>query len=72
MTIPLTPQQQHAIDVPGGMPLRFVDPRTNGTFILIPESEYEDIRDLLEEERRQRVIRQVALKNAAGRMEESV
>jgi hypothetical protein len=70
MSIPLTAQQQQALDVQGRMPLRFIDPRTSGTYVLIPESEYDDIRDLLEEERRQRIIHQMAVKNAVGQVEE--
>ena len=68
MSIQLTPQQQQALDTQeGGLP-RVIDPRTNTTYILVPEVDYEAIRELLEDERRQQAIHAVALRNAAGRM----
>ena len=70
MSIPLTPQQQQALDSPsGGYPPRVVDPRTNAAYVLVPEADYDLVREVLEDERRQRAIRAVALRNAAGRMD---
>jgi hypothetical protein len=68
MDIELTPQQQQALDTQEGAPPRVIDPRTHITYVLVPEVDYEAIRDLLEDERRQQAIRAVALRNAAGRM----
>ena len=45
-----------------------VDPRSNASYVLVGEAEYETVRDVLEDERRQRSIRRVALRNAIGRM----
>ena len=71
MSIELTPQQQQALDTQEDSPPRVIDPRTNTTYILVPEVDYEAIRELLEDERRQRAIHEVALRNAAGRMDEA-
>jgi len=71
MNIQRTPQQQQALDTQEDSPPRVIDPRTNTTYILIPEVDYEAIRELLEDERRQQAIHAVALRNAAGRMNEA-
>ena len=70
MSIQLTPQQQ-ALDAQKDGPPRVIDPRTNTTYVLIPEMDYEAVRELLEDERRQQAIHAVALRNAAGRMDEA-
>jgi hypothetical protein len=71
MSIELTPQQQQALDTKEESPPRVIDPRTNITYILLPEVDYESIRELLQEERRQEAIHAVALRNAAGRIDET-
>ncbi len=71
MSIQLTPQQQQALDAQEDSPLRVIDPRTSTTYILVPEVDYEAVRELLEDERRQQAIHAVALRNAAGRMDEA-
>lgn len=71
MSIQLTPQQQQALDSQEDSPPRVVDPRTNTGYILVPEVDYESIRELLEDERRQQAIHAVAVRNAAGRMNEA-
>jgi len=68
MDIQLTPQQQQALDTQEDRPPRVVDPRTNTAYILVPEVDYEAIRELLDDELRQQAIHAVALRNAAGRM----
>jgi hypothetical protein len=71
MDIQLTPQQQQALDAQAeGLP-RVIDPRTNAAYILVPETDYETMRELLEDERRQQAIHAVALRNAMGRMNEA-
>ena len=70
MSIELTPQQQQALDTKEESPPRIIDPRTNTTYILVPEVDYESIRELLQEERRQQAIHAVALRNAAGRIDD--
>jgi len=71
MSIQLTPQQQQALDTQKDGPPRVIDPRTNTTYILVPEMDYGAVRELLEDERRQQAIHAVALRNAAGRMNET-
>jgi hypothetical protein len=71
MSIQLTPQQQKALDIQKDSPPRVIDPRNNTTYILVPEVDYETIRQLLEDERRQQAIHTVALRNAAGRIDDT-
>jgi hypothetical protein len=70
MTIQLTPEQQQALDQGAGHPPRAIDPRTNRAYVLVPEADYEVVREILEDEQRQAAIRAVALRNAVGRMDE--
>ncbi len=70
MSIQLTPQQQHALDSQEDCPPRVIDPRTNTSYILVREADYESIREILEDERRQQAIQAIALRNAAGRIEQ--
>jgi hypothetical protein len=71
MSIQLTPQQQQALDFKGGELPRIIDPRTDAAYILVPETDYEIVREFLKEERRQRAIHAVALRNVVGRMDEA-
>src|SRR6476469_2831490 len=70
MRIPLTEQQQQAIDA-ASEPPRLVDPRTNAAYVLVPEADYESYREAVEEDRQQRAIRRVTARNAIGRMRDS-
>jgi len=72
MNIQLTPQQQEVLDTQGEPLPRVIDPRTNVAYVLVPESAYDVVREVLEDERRQRTIRAVALGNAAGRLSKEV
>lgn len=71
MNIQLTPQQLQTLDAGEGEFPRIVDPRTNASYVLVTEAEYETVREVLEDEQRQRTIRTVALQNAIGRMGDS-
>ena len=71
MSTQLTPQQQQALDTQKDHPLRIIDPRSNTPYILVPEMDYEAVRELLEDEHRQQTLHEVALRNAAGRMDET-
>ena len=71
MSIQLTPQQQQALDLQKEVPPRVVDPRNNTAYILVREADYESIRELLEDERRQQSLHTVALRNAAGRIDDN-
>jgi hypothetical protein len=70
MSIQLTPQQQKVLDREEDHPPRVIDPRTNTSYILLREADYESIRELLEDERRQQASHAVALRNAAGRIDD--
>lgn len=70
MEIPLTEEQQQAIDTAGDVPPQVVDSRTGAAYVLIRAEEYETIRETLMEGRRQEAIRAIALRIAADRIEE--
>ena len=70
MSIQLTEEQQQAMDSAGAQPPQVVDPRTGAAYILVPVEDYETVREVLGEERGQKAIRKVALRNAAGRVQE--
>ncbi len=70
MSIELTEPQQQALDATIEAPARLIDPRTSAAYVLVPAADYEAVREILEDERRQRAIRSTALRNAAGRMED--
>ncbi len=67
MSIELTAQQQQVLDTGGEVPSRVIDPRTNASYYLVPAADYETVRELLDDERRQRAIRAAGLRNAAAR-----
>jgi len=68
--IELTPEQQRALDNHGKAPQRVIDPRTHVSYVLVPEAEYEAMRELLDDDRREHAIHAMALRNAAGRLDE--
>lgn len=68
MNIQLTPLQQQALDSTTDTPLCIVDPRTNTSYILVRATDYETIREILEDQRHQEAIHATALRNAAGRL----
>ena len=70
MSIELTAQQQQALDTERNELPRLVDPRSNAVYVLVPEGEYETIREVLDDERRRQAIHVVALRNAVGRMDD--
>lgn len=71
MPIRLTEQQQRALDTADIQPPQVVDPRTNAAYVLIPLTEYEAVREIVEDERQQRAIRDIGLRNAGRRMDEA-
>jgi hypothetical protein len=68
MTIELTDRQQQALDSMQGTLPRVIDPRTSESYVLVPEADYEAVHEALEDDRRQRAIRAIGLRNAIGRM----
>jgi len=71
MPIRLTVQQQHALDSTDAQPPEVVDPRSNAAYVLIPLTDYQAVREIVEDERRQQAIRAVALRNAGRRLDEA-
>ena len=71
MSIQLTPRQQKVLDSQQDNPPRVIDPRTNTSYILVREADYESIRELLEDDRRQQAIHAIALRNAADRIDDT-
>lgn len=71
MLIHLTEQQQHALDSTDAQPPQVVDPRTDAAYVLIPLTEYEAVREIVDDERRQQAIRGVAFRNAGQRIDEA-
>jgi PHD/YefM family antitoxin component YafN of YafNO toxin-antitoxin module len=71
MAIEFTPQQQKALDREKRIPRRVVDPRSQTAYVLVPEDEYEAMRELLEDEKREKAIHEVGLRNAAKRLHEA-
>jgi PHD/YefM family antitoxin component YafN of YafNO toxin-antitoxin module len=68
MPIQLTEQQQRALDASDAQPPRVVDPRHGEAYVLIPLTEYESVRELVEDEQRQRALAAVALRNVSRRL----
>lgn len=71
MDIRLTEQQQRALDSTDTQPPHVVDPRTNEAYVLIPLTEYEAVREFVDDEREQRAVRAVALRNAGRRADKA-
>ena len=61
MTIQLTEEQQRAVDSAGATLTQVVAPRTSLAYVLIPEGDYETVREILRDERQQKAIRTVGL-----------
>jgi hypothetical protein len=71
MSIELTTQQQQVLDTHAEIPPRVIDPRSNATYYLVAATDYEAVRELLEEERQHKTIRAIGLRNAGRRAEEA-
>jgi len=71
MSIQLTAHQLHELDTEGSRPQRLIDPRTNTAYILVREDDYEAMREIVEDEERQKAVHAVALRNAAERLNEA-
>jgi len=69
MDFQFTPTQLEALDSQGSREARVIDPRDNATYVLILETKYREVRELLEDERSLQKIRAVGLRNAIGRKE---
>lgn len=72
MMIELTTHQQRLLDANHGELAQFVDPRSQTAYVLIPTDEYELLRAIMEEERVQKAIHRIALRNALKHASEDV
>jgi hypothetical protein len=70
MAISLTEEQQRSIDSAIDAPPQVVDPRTRASYVLVPVEDYEAVSEALLDEKQQKAIWAVALRNAAGRARE--
>lgn len=71
VSILLTPEQQQELDADGSGHLpRAIDPRTNTSYVLVAEADYDAVLEALEEDQRQRAIRHIGVRNAIGRMDD--
>ena len=68
MKLELTEEQQRALGTQQPELPQIVDPTTKTTYVLVPVEQYESICAVLDDERQQKAIRNVALQNAVGRM----
>ena len=71
MLIRLTEQQQRVLDSTDSQPPQVVDRRTNEAYALIPLTGSETDREVVEDQRQQRAIRAVALRNAGRRADKA-
>ena len=67
--IELTQEQQQAIR--NGEPVRISHPELGREVVLLSAETYEEIRELLEDERRQKAFRQAGMKSASRWMKDN-
>ena len=70
MTIHLTDAQAQSLRQDNTSPLSVIDPQTNALWYLVSASDYETVREILEDERKQKAIRKVGIRNAGARLGE--
>jgi hypothetical protein len=63
IAIPLTGEQQRAIDSAIATPPQVVDPRTRASYVLVPVEDFEIVRDALLDEKQQKDIRAAAYRS---------
>jgi hypothetical protein len=61
---------QNAFDRSAERAVRVFDPRTNAEYVVLPAERYERLREIEEDERLQRAIRDTAIASAARRSDE--
>ncbi|MFZ1936302.1 MAG: hypothetical protein WCB27_02195 [Thermoguttaceae bacterium] len=65
-SVPLSPEQQQALDQSAGHLLYVTDPRTSAAYFLIPADQYESVREVLEDKQVQQAVRSTAMRNAVS------
>jgi hypothetical protein len=66
----MTSEQHQAIEQAGGQPIPVLDPETRTEYYLVRADLFQEMSELLEEERQRHVIAKKAKRNAASRMNE--
>jgi hypothetical protein len=66
----LTGEQHQAVEQAGDQPVPLVDPQTSIAYYLVRADLFQEMSELLEEERQRRAIAKKAKRNAAARMDE--
>jgi len=67
MTLQLTDQQIDEITTAGTGMARVHDPRSKRDYVLVPQDEYDRLRELLDDDLEQEAIRKMALRGAVLR-----
>jgi len=65
-----TPEQRQAVERAGEQPVEVVDPQTKAAYYHVRADLFQEMRELLDEERQREAIAKKAMRNAASRMTE--
>ena len=65
----MTSEQHQAVEQAGGQPVPVLDPQTRTEYYLIRADLFEELSEILEEERQRHAIAEMAKRNAIGRAE---
>ncbi len=71
MTLQLTETQAETLRNETASPLTVRDPFTDTVWYLVSASDYGTVQEILEDERQQKAIRAVGLRNASSRLSET-
>jgi hypothetical protein len=66
----MTSEQHQAVEEAGGQPVPVLDPQTRTEYYLVRADLFQEMSELLEEERQRHAIAKKAKRNAAARMDE--
>ena len=70
MSLVKTKEQQDQLDREIGHPPAVQDPRSNRNYILVPEDEYQQMLDVLDDDLEQRSLRRAAARSLSRRLED--
>lgn len=68
MKIELTPDQQQHLENASEHPVNVHDPRSKTDYVLVPTEEYEQLREIVEDDIEQRALRRAAARTLAKRL----
>ena len=69
MPIVFTKEQQDQLDREAGRPPAVQDPRSNRSYVLVPEDQYQQMLQAIDDDSEQRGLRRAAARNLAKRLE---